>query len=417
MKRIVICFDGTANGHDAVHQTNAVLMARAVAQNGHDDAVPLVQYHTGVGSGRGTNPLSKAMDRILGGALAFGLTDVVEEAYRALAFIYERGDAIQIFGFSRGAFTARVFAGLIRSCGIPMRSTLQAIPQALARHLSKADGTHPDDPGSIAFRRWFAPETATSAFELAQPGRREDGAIPLTIEYMGLWDTVKSLAVPQKVAGVAHPVPRMFHDLSLSSMVLSARHAVSIDERRALYPSWPFENFDELNARRPAPVPRYQQVWFPGDHGSVGGGGNRVGLSSIAMRWVALGAAHAGLRLLPDDVARLCWRMDPGDPLMNRLAPGGMLALVLTAMKDDRRGPEESVALSVAALDRWRADPGYRPRTLRRVTPLLEAMDEGARDALRAALVARDGGETHRPGDPWWLPWVDSPPDALVFRT
>ncbi len=410
MKRIVICFDGTANRHDAGPQTNVVLIARAVAERGHDEALPLVQYHLGVGTGRGTNRASKMLDRTLGGALAFGLVDVVEEAYRALAFAYERGDAIQIFGFSRGAFTARVFAGLLRSCGIPRRSTVGAIPQALDRHLSKAAGTHPDDPESIAFRRWFAPDTATSARELAAPGRRdEDGAIRLFVDYMGLWDTVKSFARPQRVEGMREPVPRLFHDLDLSSMVLSARHAVSIDERRALYPNWNFRNFDALNARHPSVVPRYQQVWFPGDHGSVGGGGTRVGLSSIAFRWVALGAARAGLRLLPADMMRLAWRMAPGDPLANRLAPGGLLALLLTAMKQDRPGPSDPAALSVAALDRWRADPAYRPRTLRAVTRALEGMDEGARDALRARLVARDGGLTHDPGAPWWLPWPDEP--------
>lgn len=415
MKRIVICFDGTSNRHDAEHQTNVVLLARAVAERGHDDAVPLVQYHTGVGSGRGTNRLSKLIDKVLGGALAFGLVDVVEEAYRALAFAYQRGDALHVFGFSRGAYTARVFTGLLRSCGIPTRSTLHAIPEALERHLSRDPDTHPDADDSIAFRRWFAPLTATSPHELGVKGRRdEDGAILLDVAYLGLWDTVKSFALAQAAPGARSPrVPRLFHDLDLSSMVRSARHAISIDERRALYPCLPFDNLSELNARRPATVPAYQQVYFPGDHGSVGGGGNRVGLSSIALRWVALGAERAGLRLLPADMARLAWRMEPTDPLENRLAPGGLLALLLSLQRADRPGPSELADLSVAALDRMQADPDYRPRTLRRLRATVDAMDAAALDALRAELVARDGGLTHRAGATWWLPWSDEAPVGL----
>lgn len=415
MKRIAICFDGTSNRHDAEHQTNVVLLARAVAERGYDPALPLVQYHTGVGSGRGTNRLSKLIDRALGGALAFGLVDVVEEAYRALAFAYERGDAIHIFGFSRGAYTARVFTGLLRSCGIPARSTLHAIPEAIERHLSRDPDTHPDAEDSIAFRRWFAPHTATSPRELAVPGRRDaDGAILLEVAYLGLWDAVKSFALAQAAPGARAPrVPRLFHDLDLSSMVRSARHAIAVDERRALYPCLPFDNFERLNACRPAPVPAYQQVWFPGDHGSVGGGGNRVGLSSIAFRWVALGAERSGLRLLPADMERLAWRMEPTDPLVNRLPPGGVLAWLLSLQQADRPGPSDLVDLSVAALDRIRADPGYRPRTLRKLRAQLDEMDESARDALRDQLVARDGGLTHRAGSPWWLPWSDEPPVGI----
>ncbi len=398
MKRIAICFDGTSNRHDAEYPTNVVALARAVALRGHGDVTQLVQYHPGVGSGRGTNAVARAVDRALGGALAFGLIDVIEEAYRALVFAWEPGDEIYLFGFSRGAFTARVFAGLLRSCGIGARRNLHMFPQAIARHLSKAPETHPDDPSSVDFRARFAPETVTgrTSGDLA---RIRAGALPLTIRYVGLWDSVRSFSVADVAQGGearrAHGA--FFHDNRLSSMVESARHAMALDERRVFFPPLPWSNLDELNARSGRQDEPFQQVWFPGDHGSVGGGGNRVGLSSVAFRWIALGAAAAELRLIGAEVRRQCWHMDPvGERLENRLTGGFLYALL-----GDRRGPERVEDLSAAAFDRW-AGGGYAGRPLRRVRRELGALDEAGRAALRARLAARDGA-THVAGQPWWV--------------
>jgi uncharacterized protein (DUF2235 family) len=399
MKRIAICFDGTSNRHDAEYPTNVVAMARCIALRGHGDVTQLVQYHPGLGSGRGTNRIAKAMDRALGGALAFGLIDVIEEAYRGLVFAWEPGDEIYLFGFSRGAFTARVFAGLLRSCGIGARRNLQMIPEAIARHLSKAPETHPDHPSSVAFRARFAPETVTGWTD-ADAARVKAGALRLTIRHMGLWDSVKSFSVWDVAQGgeAARARGRFFHDNRLSSMVESARHAMALDERRSLYPPLPWSNLDDLNLRSGRGDAPFRQVWFPGDHGSVGGGGNRQGLSAVAFRWVALGAARADLRLIGAEVRRQCWHMDPvGERLENRLTGGPLYVL-----QGHRRGPETLEDLSAAAFDRWAGDAAYRGRPLRRVRSALGEMDEGARADLRARLVARDG-VTHVPGSPWWV--------------
>lgn len=402
MKRIAIFFDGTANRSDADYQTNVVLLSRCVTASGSDDVPQLVQYHQGVGTGRGSTIVAKSLDRALGGALAFGLIDIVEEAYRALAFAYAPGDELYIFGFSRGAFTARVFAGLLRSCGIPPRRNLQDIPRAIARHLSNAPDTHPDHPSSVNFRAGFAPETATSAADLTA---RRETAIALTVRYLGLWDTVKSFAVAQDRAGGTLRTPPMFHDLNLSSMVEAARHAIAVDERRALYPVVPFANFDDLNARFPGQGgPRYQQLWFPGTHGAVGGGGNRIALSSLALRWVALGAMEAGLGINPEEVDRLAWHMDPQGPLSNRMESLSLIESLLSALTAVRRGPDGMAQLSVALLDRMRGDAGYRPWSLRRMRATAAAMTDDDWTALRASRAAADGGLTHGPGTPYWVP-------------
>ena len=400
MKRIAICFDGTSNRHDAEHPTNVVAFARCIALRGHGDVTQLVQYHPGLGSGRGTNRVSKAVDRALGGALAVGLIDVIEEAYRALVFAWEPGDELYLFGFSRGAFTARVFAGLLRSCGIGARRNLHMIPEAIGRHLSKSPDTHPDHPSSVAFRRQFAPETVTGRTG-ADDLQVAAGAIRLTIRYMGLWDSVKSFSILDVAQGGeqarAHGV--FFHDNRLSSMVDAARHALAADERRVLFPPLLWTNLDELNARHSDGTTRFQQVWFPGDHGSAGGGGSRTGISAVAFRWIALGAARADLRLIGSEIRRQCWKMDPVAERLAHAQAGGLLY----ALQRTRKGPERPDDLSVAALDRWIASADYRDQSLAGVRGQLMAMDSGTRERLRAGLVSRDGGVTHVPGSPWWI--------------
>jgi len=106
-------------------------------------------------------------------------------------------------------------------------------------------------------------------------------AVELEIAYLGVWDTVGAMGVPSFL-WVSKLFNRKyaFHDFKLSSSVASARHAIALDERRATFPDAPWDNLYELNARQPdGAVLPYQQLWFPGDHGSVGSGGDITGLS------------------------------------------------------------------------------------------------------------------------------------------
>ena len=115
-----------------------------------DGVAQVVCHLDGVGSGRGTGRLARAADRVLGGVLGEGLMATIEAAYRFLVFAYAPGDAIHLFGFSRGAFTARSLAGLIRNCGIPERRHAAAIPAALALYR----GAVARDRAGRRRRRW-----------------------------------------------------------------------------------------------------------------------------------------------------------------------------------------------------------------------------------------------------------------------
>lgn len=404
MKKIAIFIDGTWNRPDAEHPTNVLRLSRAVM---HSDANGLPQqviYSPGVGSGRGNNWLGRKMDRLLGGALGWGLTDIIEEAYRNLVFCYEPGDEIFIFGFSRGGFAARSLAGLIRSCGIAPRRHLHRIPEAMARYISRARDTHPEDPKSYEFRADFAPYTATSDNEFQWRRGRGDEAIRLTIPYLGIWDTVKALGLPAFAPfASAFNAQYQFHDDKLSSSVLSARHAIAMDEHRKTFPALPWGNIEVLNGEEDGEtsgsVPSYLQMWFPGDHGSVGGGGHRVGISSVTLAWIAQGAEAAGLRLSWDEIDRVAPRFDPvNEKLRNKFGPTGLGAL-LNAVKAQRDGPPEVRDVSVAAFDRFMRDPGYRPEQMKTVAAELRNRSATEMEALRDWLVSRDGGPTHEVGE------------------
>lgn len=398
MKKIAIFIDGTWNRPDAAHPTNVLRLSRCVRYHDRGETPQVTIYAAGVGSGRGNTRLGRWLDRTLGGALGWGLLEIIEDVYRQLIFQYEPGDEIYIFGFSRGAFAARSLAGVIRSCGIPPRRHIGQVPEAMAHYIARGAATKPDDPKSRAFRERFAPYTATSESEFNSRRKRgDDQVIRLTIAYIGIWDTVKALGLPaflhltdQQKAKYA------FQDAALSSSVMSARHAVAIDERRTTFPSLAWDNLDVLNgARRGA----YLQQFFPGDHGSVGGGGSRTGLSSISLHWIAIGAEMAGLDLQWEEVDRVAEHFDVLAPLENKFERVKLVKSALKAITSDRIGPTEEVELSLAALDRYLADEAYRPATLEALKDELFDMDASERDHLRRLMIERDGGPTHVVGE------------------
>lgn len=403
MKRIAIFIDGTWNRPDAENSTNVVRLSRCVQHfDRKTDTPQMVIYSPGVRSGRGNTAFGRKLDRVFGGSLGWGLLDIIEETYRNLVFAYEQGDEVYIFGFSRGAFAARSLAGMIRSCGIAPRSHLGRIPEAVARYVSRAPETKPDHPQSFAFRADFAPDTATSQAEYNW--RRKVGdtnAILLTLPYLGVWDTVSALGLPAFVPFAdKFNAQYKFHDTNLSSSVLSARHAVALDERRKTFPAHLWSNLEVLNRRYdtdagPQASPAYLQQWFAGTHGSVGGGGARIGLSSIAMHWVAMGAEDAGLALNWEDFDRQAHRLNYKAPTDNRFGPVGLSGMLLGALSKDRKGPIHKDDLSLAALDRFHNDSSYRPQSLQGVLHEIYGLDETAWKELRAQMITRDRGATH----------------------
>ena len=378
MKRIAIFCDGTWNHADAEYGTNVVALSQALSLTGEDGTFQQLIYVPGLGTDSGASTVSRTIDKFGGGAFGWGLDAKIQSAYRALAFAYEPGDDIFIFGFSRGAYTARSLAGLIRSCGIPSRDRINMVGEAMEHYRSRPGGDegHPNRPANCAFRLTINPAIATSPEE--QDWRRENRHDPghlLRLAYLGVWDTVGALGVPGHLRGLARIFNKKyrFHDCDLSRSVRSARHAVAIDERRRSFPPTLWTNLDELNKGDTGPERPYQQLWFPGDHGSVGGGGDITGLSDNTLVWVAEGAQKMGLQFTPGTLESFRQRIDDFAPLHNRSEPKKSMLGKLASL-GDRDGLTAVLDISGNARRRWKeADPAYRPGTLARLKADLNA--------------------------------------------
>lgn len=381
MKRIVFCFDGTWNALNADTPTNVVLTAASIERQARDGVVQIIHYDEGVGTGR--------LEHMTGGMFGAGLVDNVREAYRFLIFNYDPGDQIYVFGFSRGAFSARTFVGFVRHVGPLSRLHAARIDEALGLYEQRLKGAAGTGDRLRQFRADYAGAVCIGGDDDAWRSAHVEGyakgsAPPLTIRYLGVWDTVAALGVPANLplSGWMNR-KHEFHDPSVTDFVESARHAVAIDERRATFPATLVGDLTALNAAKgktnEAPDAPYQEKWFPGVHGGVGGGGDLRGLSDGALAWVLKGAKLAGLKLDVERGSRLHgFKPDPYAPLCNVARPKFSFTQVL---KTDRPGPDQVWQVSTAAIRRWKADAGklpeqvaYRPKTLAGVAALLDAL-------------------------------------------
>lgn len=380
MKNIVICFDGTWNTLDAPQMTNVVKAAQLVTPTNAQGCAQVVHYDEGVGSGN--VGVARRTDRALGGAFGVGLLVNVERAYRFLAFNYAQGDKIFILGFSRGAFSARALGGLIRKCGILSKHQVEALSKAISLYKDKSKG--PDSPEACQHRK---DHSVPGYFNEVDQKWRLENRVPnaaaeprLTIEYIGVWDTVEALGVPNYYAFAKRINDQFrFYDLRLSSAVQSARHALAIDEHRRAFEATPWENIDELNERIGAgklPVSErpYQQQWFPGDHGSIGGGGLENGISNQTLAWVIEGARRRGLGI--DEAQLAGMKSSHRAPLLCMTKPSfDIMSLMLRASRPGPTAVKEDLS-DISEFARLRfAEPRenlperrtYRPKTLKSV--------------------------------------------------
>ncbi|MDO1560101.1 DUF2235 domain-containing protein [Brevundimonas sp. 2R-24] len=403
MKRLVFCFDGTGNTLDRPHPTNVAITAAGVKNTAKGGVAQIVYYDEGVGTGTWR-------DKMVGGATGKGLYERVVEGYKALVFNYEPGDEIFIFGFSRGAYTARSFAGLIQHVGIVNSCYADKIHVAasLYERREKKDAIEELDEIN-RFRAQFAPDVCASeqdrAWRLKNGGAAGADKLPIVgIKYIGVWDTVKTLGDPMlgDDDGDGEYDAAEFHDHRLHPSVEAARHAVAIDERRKKFDVTLWDNVDELNEKRGASINDsdrpYQQQWFPGDHGSVGGGGEIRGLSDEALEWVWEGAKKQGLALDASSYSKI-WGIRPDvlAPTVNTAEKKWDIASVVmrNLPKHDRRGPTAMHEVSTAAIVRWAAPEGS-DRPLWRPKPLEDIraqMDRAAASYLPWEFVARGGYE------------------------
>ena len=120
MRNIIICCDGTGN-EISENISNVLKLYRCLRKTEKTQPRQLVFYDPGVGTLARPDPwhkLKQDFNAILGLATGYGLDDNVLAAYDFLVHNYQEGDQIYLFGFSRGAYTVRVLAGLIHKVGL-----------------------------------------------------------------------------------------------------------------------------------------------------------------------------------------------------------------------------------------------------------------------------------------------------------
>lgn len=352
MKRIVICCDGTWQRLYNDSLTNVALTARSTAARDAHGRAQMVYYSPGVGASLGGVSIWQGMT----GA---DLDDHLLDAYSFLNLNYEPGDEIYLFGFSRGAYTVRSLAGLLRRCGILRRAHVDKARDALDIYRARALAS--DSINTARFR---------AAHAIAWPRLTRESStaidappVDLRIRYLGVWDTVGALGIPRVLPFAIGLNNRYrFHDTTLSRAVVSARHAVAIDEKRAAFAPTLWTNIGRFNA--PGAPPKVAQAWFPGDHGGVGGDARVRGLSNCALLWVLEGAEQAGLALVREPGSVLSAAMAEIDPIGASLS-GQKRASVLDLMGSRWRGGLARFEdLHETACLRWLADRSYRPKPL-----------------------------------------------------
>jgi uncharacterized protein (DUF2235 family) len=260
-KRIVICSDGTWNDPEDKNPTNVLRIARAVKPIASGGVKQVVFYDWGVGS---------YYAKVRGGISGLGMMKNIQDGYRFIVQNYNPGDELFLFGFSRGAYTIRSLAGMLNNCGILKRENAQQIPDAF-----KFYKKHSVKPGSPAARAWRKNRSL-------DPERG-------VVDFIGVWDTVGALGVPTRVLAFVEEND-LFFDPEIGSNVLVARHAVSIDEKRADFVPTLWDPKGGVDMK---------QVWFAGVHADVGGGyspaKNGRLLSDIPLAWMAREADGFGL--------------------------------------------------------------------------------------------------------------------------
>jgi uncharacterized protein (DUF2235 family) len=266
MKSIVLCADGTWNTPHGYSQSAIDTNVRKLYLALTNEQSQLKYYDSGVGTD-GT-----PLDHLSGGAMGDGLFQKVQDCYQFLSDVYDPGDRIFVFGFSRGAYTARSTAGMIAGFGVPTINLDNMTVKLIFN----------------AYRESDAAKKATLKDSLKAAYGMQD----VDIRMVGVWDTVGSLGIPGIFFNLLNQKKYGFLDTALHPCVNHAYHAVSIDERRAQFKPTLWTKPDGSYRPNDAQV---EQVWFPGGHSDVGGGYQQCDLSEITLSWMMHKAKENGL--------------------------------------------------------------------------------------------------------------------------
>jgi uncharacterized protein (DUF2235 family) len=353
-KRLAVFLDGTWNSVNS--NTNVWRMRALSATKSKDGRPQLVYYEVGVNG-------------FLGGVFGQGLDENIRLAYEWLIENYNDGDEIFIFGFSRGAYTARSLAGLIAIDGILKAGSPIGVAELFDRYKK-------GNEESI----WTLKEIEASG-DTSKLTEQEKWLLkysqPAKVRVIGVWDTVGSVGL---AAGNIPGISRGTFDYLQTGLrihILNGYHALAIDEHRNDFAPtlWDVHHPKDPNAviAQPRPLSGVEQRWFVGAHANVGGGYQTDLLAQAPLRWMMKKAESHGLSFrsevaLDGDAVRA--------PIADSYKSFGFGAYAIVSsrlyrtigrepdVREDGSHINVNETIDATVFERWRADPTYRPANL-----------------------------------------------------
>jgi uncharacterized protein (DUF2235 family) len=353
-KRLAVFLDGTWNA--VGDNTNVWRLKSLCAPKTSDGVVQLVYYDIGVNG-------------FIGGAFGKGLNANIAQAYEWLIDNYSPGDDIFIFGFSRGAYTARSLAGLIAKHGMLKAGAPLGVKQLYERYKRKDD------------RTVWQLQRASALGELTDASVEEQWLLkysePINIKMVGVWDTVGALGIPFfSIQGISRQTFGFLHT-GLRTMIENGYHALAIDEHRKDFAPtlWTVRKPTDPGAftAPPRDISSVEQRWFVGAHANVGGGCESDLLAQIPLRWMMKKASIHGLAFKNDvdldgDVLKA-----PIADSFGEFMKGAYSVFAKRFYRSIGGEPEQAddgthttvnETIDASVFERWNRDPKYRPPSL-----------------------------------------------------
>lgn len=280
--------------------TNVLRLARTInhADERFQPPIPqIVFYQSGIGTEN--NFYSEYIEGTTGGSLA----DKVEEAYAFIAHNYNPGDEIFLFGFSRGAYTARMVAMFIGEIGVLDRKDMDHFAKIFLSYQKLGKSKKPAE--IEALRDQLEPWCHAKAKGRLRADIDRD---TFTVKCIGVFDTVGSVGMPESLTFRSARARNIFGfpDQILGEHVERAYQALALHENRADFNCNKFKQTERGIEKKQV----LKQCWFTGAHTDIGGGYKQHDLADLTLTWMA---AHVG-EFLSLDIDYLAHLIQPVAP-------------------------------------------------------------------------------------------------------